>query len=64
MCYFYFFLILKLDPDDPYKLTGETRALGLTMARGTSVLLLMPTDGTQELLENPFVSSSDDVQID
>ena len=29
------------DPDDPYKLLDETRSLGLTVSRGTSVLKVL-----------------------
>jgi hypothetical protein len=32
-------LILSADPYDPYKLTGKTRTLGLTVLRGTSVMV-------------------------
>ena len=28
--------------DDPYKQTGETRSLGLTVCRGTSIILVAP----------------------
>jgi hypothetical protein len=42
------------DVNDPYKLTGETRFLGLLVARGTSVMLLSPIDGMQEI-SNPFI---------
>jgi U6 snRNA-associated Sm-like protein LSm7 len=41
------------DPDDPYKMTGETRALGLVVCRGTSVVLISPQDGMEEIA-NPF----------
>lgn len=43
-----------LDPDDPYKLNGETRHLGLVVCRGTSVILVCPMDG-METIANPFV---------
>lgn len=42
------------DPDDPYRLLDETRTLGLTVARGTSVMLVCPTDGFEEIA-NPFL---------
>ncbi|KAK6628408.1 Sm-like protein lsm7 [Polyplax serrata] len=42
------------DPDDPYKLTVDTRMLGLVVCRGTSVVLICPTDG-MESISNPFV---------
>ena len=42
------------DPDDPYRLLDETRTLGLTVLRGTSVMLVCPTDGFEEIA-NPFL---------
>merc|ERR1711893_413509 len=33
------------DPDDPYKLTEDTRHLGLVVCRGTAVVLVCPVDG-------------------
>ncbi|XP_077993749.1 U6 snRNA-associated Sm-like protein LSm7 [Glandiceps talaboti] len=42
------------DPDDPYKLTDETRLLGLVVCRGTSVVLICPSD-SMEPIANPFV---------
>lgn len=42
------------DPDDFYKLTEDTRQLGLTVCRGTSVVLICPQDG-MEAIPNPFV---------
>ena len=41
------------DPEDPYRLTDETRSLGLVICRGTSVMLISPVDGTEEIA-NPF----------
>ena len=43
------------DPDDPYKLTQDTRHLGLVVCRGTAVTLICPMDG-MESIANPFVS--------
>ena len=43
------------DPDDPYKLTEDTRQLGLTVCRGTAVVVICPFDG-MEAIPNPFVS--------
>jgi len=43
------------DPDDPYKLLDETRSLGLVVARGTSVMLICPVEGTEEIA-NPFAA--------
>ncbi|XP_033116745.1 U6 snRNA-associated Sm-like protein LSm7 isoform X2 [Anneissia japonica] len=42
------------DPDDPYKLTEDTRLLGLVVCRGTSVVLICPAEG-MEPIANPFV---------
>ncbi|KAL4216816.1 Sm-like protein lsm7 [Mactra antiquata] len=42
------------DPDDPYKLTEDTRSLGLVVCRGTSVVLICPSEG-MEAIANPFV---------
>eukprot|EP00898_Chlorokybus_atmophyticus_P002682 jgi/Chlat1/3414/Chrsp23S03746 len=42
------------DPDDPMKITDETRALGLVVCRGTAVLLVAPVTGTEEIA-NPFM---------
>merc|ERR1711934_22567 len=42
------------DPDDPYRILEETREIGLVVARGPSVMLICPMDGTQEI-PNPFL---------
>ncbi|XP_044491747.1 sm-like protein LSM7 [Mangifera indica] len=42
------------DADDPLKTTDQTRRLGLIVCRGTAVMLVSPTDGTDEI-SNPFV---------
>ncbi|XXG41602.1 hypothetical protein AAC387_Pa01g2037 [Persea americana] len=42
------------DPDAPLKTTDQTcRRLGLIVCRGTAVMLVSPTDGTDEIA-NPF----------
>eukprot|EP00474_Spongospora_subterranea_P009437 CRZ09895.1 hypothetical protein [Spongospora subterranea] len=41
------------DPEDPYRLTDQTRSLGLTVCRGSAVMLIAPVDGTEEI-DNPF----------
>mmetsp|Transcript_4659 Transcript_4659/g.4801 ORF Transcript_4659/g.4801 Transcript_4659/m.4801 type:complete len:107 (+) Transcript_4659:106-426(+) len=41
------------DPSDPFKLTDETRRLGLVVCRGTHVSLISPADGMEEIA-NPF----------
>ena len=52
---FYFDGFFDRDPDDPYKLTQDTRHLGLVVCRGTAVTLICPMDG-MESIANPFVS--------
>ena len=42
------------DPDDPLRVTDETRSLGLTVCRGTAVLVVCPVDGF-ESIPNPFI---------
>lgn len=42
------------DPEDNNKLTEETRSIGLVVCRGTSVMLISPIDGSQEIA-NPFI---------
>ena len=42
------------DPDDPFKLSDDTRPLGLVVCRGTSVVLVCPMDG-MEAIANPFL---------
>ncbi|KAL9424389.1 hypothetical protein AB3S75_036303 [Citrus x aurantiifolia] len=42
------------DADDPLKTTDQTRQLGLIVCRGTAVMLVSPTDGTDEIA-NPFM---------
>ncbi|WZY78717.1 hypothetical protein YC2023_025101 [Brassica napus] len=42
------------DHDDPLTTTDQTRRLGLIVCRGTAVMLVSPTDGTEEIA-NPFV---------
>lgn len=42
------------DPEDPYKLLDETRPLGLTVCRGTTVMLICPAEGFEEIA-NPFL---------
>ena len=42
------------DPEDPLKITDQTRTLGLIVSRGTSVMVVSPLDGT-EPIANPFL---------
>mmetsp|Transcript_3929 Transcript_3929/g.5169 ORF Transcript_3929/g.5169 Transcript_3929/m.5169 type:complete len:133 (-) Transcript_3929:228-626(-) len=45
------------DPHDPnYRITNETRKLGLVVIRGTQVSLVAPEDGMEEI-ENPFLEA-------
>ncbi|KAK9803369.1 hypothetical protein WJX73_010180 [Symbiochloris irregularis] len=41
------------DKDDPSRISNDTRKLGLTVCRGTAVMMVSPTSGTQEI-SNPF----------
>ncbi|KAK9845970.1 hypothetical protein WJX81_007226 [Elliptochloris bilobata] len=43
------------DKDDPLRITDETRSLGLVVCRGTAVMMVSPTAGTEELATNPFL---------
>lgn len=47
-------LNLISDPDDPYKLTDDTKERGLVVCRGTAVVLICPMDGCEQIA-NPFV---------
>ena len=42
------------DSDDSYKITENTRNLGLVVCRGPAVTVICPQDG-HEPIENPFV---------
>lgn len=42
------------DPDDPFKLSEETRNLGLVVCRGTGVVVISPADGLEQI-PNPFI---------
>ncbi|KAF1333354.1 U6 snrna-associated sm-like protein, partial [Globisporangium splendens] len=46
------------DPNDEYRLTEETRKVGLVVCRGTSVMLVSPVDGTEEI-PNPFLQQEE-----
>ncbi|KAL4433251.1 hypothetical protein ABPG77_003299 [Micractinium sp. CCAP 211/92] len=41
------------DPEDPMRVTDATRSLSLVVCRGTSVMMVVPTAGTEEIA-NPF----------
>lgn len=48
------------DPTDPYKPSVRTRGLGLTVCKGSSVMLICPVDGTEEI-PNPFLKSEEQI---
>eukprot|EP01025_Chloroclados_australasicus_P007208 TRINITY_DN12302_c0_g1_i1.p4 TRINITY_DN12302_c0_g1~~TRINITY_DN12302_c0_g1_i1.p4 ORF type:complete len:106 (+),score=13.03 TRINITY_DN12302_c0_g1_i1:368-685(+) len=50
------------DPDDPTLVTDQSRNLGLIVARGTAVTVVVPKDGTQEI-ENPFMQAAQEIQM-
>lgn len=41
------------DPEDPLRISDQTRNLGLVVCRGTAVMMVSPTSGTKEIA-NPF----------
>ncbi|BDA42387.1 U6 snRNA-associated Sm-like protein LSm7 [Coccomyxa sp. Obi] len=43
------------DKDDTLRITNEARPLGLVVCRGTAVMMVSPTAGTEELAQNPFL---------
>uniref|UniRef100_A0A7E4VIG4 Sm domain-containing protein n=1 Tax=Panagrellus redivivus TaxID=6233 RepID=A0A7E4VIG4_PANRE len=47
------------DPDDPFRLTGETRQLGLIVCRGPCITIVGPADGVEEI-ENPFAQAENE----
>eukprot|EP01138_Halocafeteria_seosinensis_P006221 gb/GECG01006362.1/.p1 GENE.gb/GECG01006362.1/~~gb/GECG01006362.1/.p1 ORF type:complete len:113 (+),score=29.69 gb/GECG01006362.1/:1-339(+) len=47
------------DPSDPHKKTDETRELGLIVCRGTTVMLIAPEEGYEEI-ENPFLEGAEE----
>lgn len=46
------------DPTDASSVTEQTRAVGLVVCRGTSVMLISPVDGTEEIA-NPFLQQEE-----
>ncbi|KAJ3126248.1 Sm-like protein lsm7 [Nowakowskiella sp. JEL0407] len=42
------------DPEDTSKVTDKTRELGLVVCRTTTVIIISPVDGTEEIA-NPYV---------
>lgn len=49
-----FLLLHPIDPEDPLRVIDQRRSLGLIVCRGTSVMTVVPTEGTEEI-ENPFL---------
>ena len=49
---------LLRDAADPLKQSGATRVLGLVIARGTQVTVIVPEDGTAEIA-NPFAEEAE-----
>ena len=56
ICFVYCY---NTDPEDPHRLTENTRRLGLVVCRGTQVSLLCPSDGMEEIA-NPFEDAGDE----
>ncbi|TYZ63674.1 hypothetical protein PybrP1_012213 [[Pythium] brassicae (nom. inval.)] len=46
------------DPADAASVTEQTRNVGLVVCRGTSVMLISPVDGTEEIA-NPFLQQEE-----
>ncbi|KAL3078828.1 hypothetical protein niasHS_014610 [Heterodera schachtii] len=44
------------DPEDPLRITDETRNLGLIVARGTAITVVAPNEGIEQIA-NPFVTA-------
>jgi len=47
------------DPADQYRVTEQTRTLGLVVCRGNQVSLISPEDGMEEIA-NPFLEDAGD----
>lgn len=47
------------DRDDLLRVTDDTRALGLCVLRGTSVMAVAPTAGSEVLASNPFAGAEE-----
>ncbi len=50
------------DPEDQYRVTENTRPLGLVVCRGTQVSLISPSDGVEEIA-NPFVEAEEEINV-
>ncbi|KAJ2289146.1 Sm-like protein lsm7, partial [Coemansia sp. RSA 2706] len=44
------------DPENPDSSEVQQRSVGLVVLRGPSIILVSPTDGSEEI-ENPFVQA-------
>ena len=51
-----------LDLSDQYKLTEQTRKLGLVVCRGTQITLICPIDGMEEIA-NPFEDADEEPDV-
>ena len=59
----YFCFSSTTDPSDQYKLTENTRKLGLVVCRGTQITLICPIDGMEEIA-NPFEDTEEELVIE
>lgn len=55
--FFSLFAPTTTDPEDHLRVTEQKRGLGLIVCRGTSVMTVAPSDGTEEI-ENPFAAAA------
>lgn len=46
-------------PDDMYKITDQTRTIGLVVCKGTQIALIAPCDGMEEI-SNPFLEEEEE----
>lgn len=50
------------DPEDPLKVTDNTRNLGLAVCRGTAVIAVSPSNGAEEIA-NPFLAPQEEEEF-
>lgn len=50
------------DAEDPSRITNNTRSLGLVVCRGSAVMLISPTEGTEEIA-NPFNTTTQQSEL-
>ena len=55
-------ILISPDPEDQYRVTENTRPLGLVVCRGTQVSLISPSDGMEEIA-NPFVEAEEEITV-